>query len=60
MYFACAGWNGDNEEQRAYFREQFPHATLFGRFNGGELGRYQDSGPNEASSDLAVVNLITF
>ncbi len=60
LYFGCAGWNGDNDEQRKYFIEQFPDAVIFGRFNGGELGRYTDSGTNESGADLASINLIGF
>jgi len=58
LYFGCAGWNSDQSNQYDVIKKLIPNTTLFGRFNGGEIGRFVNNGQNQAGIDLLSVLLL--
>lgn len=58
LYFGCAGWNREQAGQYEVLKKELPNTPFFGRFNGGELGRYTSDGPNCADAGLASIMLI--
>jgi hypothetical protein len=58
LYFGCAGWNSDQNNQYDVIKKLLPNIAFFGRFNGGEIGRFVNSGQNQAGIDLLSVLFI--
>jgi len=58
LYLGCAGWNSDQNNQYDVIRRLIPNTTFFGRFNGGEIGRFVNNGQNQAGIDLLSVLFI--
>jgi hypothetical protein len=58
VYWGCAGWNGDQANQYKVLLEELGDVPFFGRFNGGELGRYATDQENVADTNLASVLLV--
>ena len=58
LYFGCAGWNSDHSNQYRVIRKLLPNTTFFGRFNGGEIGRFVNNGQSQAGIDLLSVLFI--
>ncbi len=59
IYFGCAGWNAEQNQQFKVIQDLLPKTTVFGRFNGGEIGRFENEGPNKAGINLLSVLLIS-
>lgn len=59
IYFGCAGWNAEHQQQYKVMQDVLPTTTVFGRFNGGEIGRFDNEGPNKAGINLLSVLLIS-
>ncbi|NEW84295.1 MAG: hypothetical protein GZ094_18280 [Mariniphaga sp.] len=59
IYFGCAGWNAEQNQQYKVIQNLLPTTTVFGRFNGGEIGRFENEGPNRAGINLLSVLLIS-
>jgi hypothetical protein len=55
IYFGCAGWNSDQNNQYEVIKKLIPETTFFGRFNGGEMGRYSTDRPTKAGIDLLSI-----
>ncbi len=58
LYFGCAGWNSDQKNQYDVIKKILPNTTFFGRFNGGEIGRFVSNGSNQSGIDLLSVMLL--
>lgn len=59
IYFGCAGWNAEHQQQFKVIQNLLQATTVFGRFNGGEIGRFENEGPNKAGINLLSVLLIS-
>ncbi len=59
IYFGCAGWNAEHQQQFKLIQDLLLATTVFGRFNGGEIGRFENKGPNSAGINLLSVLLIS-
>ena len=59
IYFGCAGWNSDQKNQYDVIKKLIPETSFFGRFNGGEIGRYSTNSLNQAGVDLLSILIIS-
>ena len=55
IYFGCAGWNSDQNNQYDVIKKLIPETTFFGRFNGGEIGRYSTDRLSSSGIDLLSI-----
>jgi hypothetical protein len=58
VYIGCAGWNSDQVNQYDVLKKLLPNTAFFGRFSGGEIGRYNSDEPNQSGIDLLSVLFI--
>jgi len=59
VYFGCAGWNAEQNEQQQVIKSLLPDVIIFGRFNGGEIGRIHNDSLNTSGIDLLSLLLIS-